>query len=274
MKKITSFTKSSKARKTSDFSWRAVVIGSILIFPNSYWAVRRGVMWDGPPDIMSLHYNVVFTVFSLTLLNLLVLKRFFRKFALTQGELLIIYIMLSLVTAIGGFDRLQQYIVLLGQIYWFNTPENEWQAIFSPYLPKWLSVSDKEALKNYYGHGGSTLYVVEHIKPWIVPIVVWSLFLGVIIFVMLCINVIIRKQWIEREKLTYPIIQIPVAMTENGGAKAFFSNKGFWIAFAIAALVDIINTLNIHFPVTPRLPTRGVHFYSSEKPWSGMGWIK
>jgi hypothetical protein len=60
--------------QVSGISCRAVLIGFILVLPNSYWAIRRGIMWNGPPDIMSLHYNSVFTVFSLTIINLLFLK--------------------------------------------------------------------------------------------------------------------------------------------------------------------------------------------------------
>lgn len=258
-------------KRNSGVTWRAVIIGFLLILPISYWSIRRGTTWSGPPDMLSLHYNVVFTIFFFSLLNILLLKRFIKKFALTQREILVIYIMLSLVTAIGGFDRLQTILVLLGQISWFSTPENEWKEIFSPYIKKWLVVTDKKALKGFY-ENESTFYVAEHIKAWLIPVLIWSLFLSVLIFVMLCISVILRKQWVEREKLNYPIIQIPVAMTKSGGARDFFANKGFWIAFAAAAFVDIFNTLSINFPVLPRLPTRGAGFRFAEKPWNAMGW--
>ena len=38
---------------------------------------------------------------------------------------------------------------------------------------------------------------------------------------------------IEKEKLTYPITLIPMAMTENGSARALLAKKGFLIAFAV-----------------------------------------
>jgi len=32
---------------------------------------------------------------------------------------------------------------------------------------------------------------------------------------MLSINLLVRKQWIEHEKLSYPLIQLPLAMTDS-----------------------------------------------------------
>jgi hypothetical protein len=228
------------------------------------------MMWSCGPDTLSLLYNAVFTLFLLSLFNLL-LKRFFKKYALTQGELLVIYIMVSLPTVIGGFDRLQTTSEVIAHVFWFATDENEWKEIFSPYLPKWLVVTDEKALKGFY-EVGSTFYVTFHIKAWLIPAITWSLFMSVLVFIILCINVILRKQWIEKEKLTYPITLIPMAMTENGGATALFAKKGFWIALAVAGGIDIINTLNIIFPTVPRLPTRGISLSFAEKPFNAMGW--
>lgn len=259
-------------RQNSGVTWKAVIIALILLPPNCYWSIRRGIMWSSAPDTLSLLYNAVFTLFFLSLFNLLFLKRFFKKFALTQAELLAIYIMVSLATVIGGFDCIQTVSEVIAHVFYFATSENEWKEIFSPYLPKWLMVTDEKALIGFY-ETVSTFYVAEYIKAWLIPTIVWSLFLSIVVFIMLCINVLLRKQWTEVEKLTYPIIQIPLVMTEDGGAKAFFTNKGFWLAFAAAAGVDVINTLSLLFPVVPGLPTRGLGFYFAQKPWNAMGWI-
>ena len=40
--------------------------------------------------------------------------------------------------------------------------------------------------------------------------------------------VILRKQWIERERLIFPLAQLPLEMTK----KSFFKNKLMWLGFA------------------------------------------
>ena len=82
-----------------------------------------------------------------------------------------------------------------------------------------LSVNDKSVLKGYYE--GGPLYNIQHLKVWIIPIATWSVFIFVVLLIMLCINIIIRRQWVENEKLSYPIIQLPLEMTSPN----FFSNR-------------------------------------------------
>ena len=39
-------------------------------------------------------------------------------------------------------------------------------------------------------------------------------FIAALLFVMLCVNAIVRQQWTRNERLTYPIVQLPVAMAD------------------------------------------------------------
>ena len=102
-------------------------------------------------------------------------------------------------------------------------------------------------------------------------------FLTAVGIVMLCLNVIVRKQWTEHEKLAYPIIQLPLAITEGGGTSTFFRNRILWIGFALAAFIDILNGLNHFFPQVPRIPVRHNYHnlgrYFTTKPWNAIGWL-
>ena len=209
------YTGLMKASTQVTVTWRSILIAMLLIPFNCYWSIQRGLIWGGPPTTLSLFYNVIFCLFVLTLLNAGV-KRLLPRIALYQSELLTIYTLLSLATAIGGFDTIQVLMQILGHPFWFATPENEWRELFWRYIPHWLTVDDFGALKGYYD-GDSTLYTEEHIYRWLEPVLWWTAFLAVMSFVMLCMAVILRKQWIEYERLDYALMELPLAMVEDEG---------------------------------------------------------
>jgi len=189
--------------------------------------------------------------------------------------------MLSVATALGGIDLMQLLPPLMGYAFWFATPENEWKEIFLQCIPRWLTISNKSVLRGYY-EGGSTLYTVLNLKSWLFPTLCWSVFLFVLLFVTLCINVILRKQWTEKEKLTYPIVQLPLEITKEGGAKSFLLNRFLLLGFSIAGGIDLINGLHYLYPIIPFIPISRTgpswgntielgHFFT-EKPFSAIGW--
>ena len=94
---------------------------------------------------------------------------------------------------------------------------------------------------------------------------------------MLCINVILRKQWVERERLAYPITQIAFHVTHN--TKSLFSHRITWLGFGIAASIAILNGFSFLYPTLPTLPIKRIGGWSgfghlfTEKPWNAIGGI-
>ena len=220
---------------------------------------------------LSLFFNVIFVVVVLIGINRLS-KHFFSKEFISEREILSIYVLLSISTGVVGTDILQILIPMLPHPFWFATPENEWEDLFFRYLPTWLTVSDKSVLTGFY-EGESTFYRLDHIKAWIIPMVSWSCFLMVLLVVMFCINIIIKKQWIEREKLSFPIIQVPLAIVESGGA-SLFNNRIFWIGFAVAGGLDFYNGIAYLIPTVPFFHVRyEIGRLFTERPWNAIGWM-
>lgn len=249
---------------------RAIILGLLLLTVNTYFIMANGIAYGRSfPTTISIIFNVVITLTVLIVING-VLKRLWPRFALRQGELLTIHIMLCLSSAIAGFDIMQTLVVMIPGGHWFATPENEWREFFWRYLPEWLTISDLTSLQDWY-KGESTLYTKEHILLWLRPILWWTVSLTAIIWVMLCLDVLIRRQWIEHEKLSYPIIQLPLAMTQPEGR--FFKSRIMWIGLAIAAAINLINGLNVLYPSVPGIPLRQVNIggYFTEKPWNAIG---
>jgi len=250
---------------------RSIVIGLILIPANAYWVVLMEKVLNGPyPTSISLFANVIFILFVLWALNKL-LARIYPRAVLTQPELLVIYVMVAVGSALAGHDSLPTLVMMLGHPYYFATPSNNWMSNFGEYLPKILLVDDMAALKPYY-NGASTLYAWEHIRPWLIPLMIWSAFIFTLLFVFVCINNLVRSQWADREKLSFPIVYLPLEMSDVEGK--LYKNKLMWAGFAIAGGIDFINGLAYLYPSIPQIVVKHVDLrpYITAKPWNAIGW--
>jgi len=254
-------TKSTEKIKIS----RALILGSFLIAISCYWVVgaENRIIWELTD--FSLYPTVIFVMFLVALVNL-ALRRYLKGFSLPPGELAIIYVMLSIATSLYGHDMMRQLIPMMTNPFWFATPENEWEDLFFRYIPRWLAVDNLSALEGYY-KGESSFFTEQHIRAWLIPILSWTAFILVFLFGMLCVNLIVRKQWAENEKLSYPIIQLPLEMSST----RFFASKLMWIGLGITVFIELLAGLHYLYPVIPALGIKwdvGQHLTS--KPWNAM----
>ena len=252
----------------SSITYRAVLLGIILIPFNSYWILHLSYIWDSNrPTSLALLFNVLFTLIALIAINA-PLRRFRPKFAFTQTELLTIYAMLCQASVFAGRDMIQVLIPLMSNGFWYATIENEWAQLFHQCLPSWLVVENLETLRGFY-EGQSTFYLHAQIRAWLMPVLIWVGFCLLLGMTMLCINILLRKQWQEYEKLTYPIAQIPYEMTRAEEGMRFFRHRVMWLGVGIAAILNLLYSLHQINPSFPAIPLyRSIPM--SEKPWNAM----
>ena len=248
---------------------KSFLIALCLIPINIYWIVQLEVVRYTFPTLVHPLSNVIFILFWLLLIGY-ILKKISPKLGISPPELLTIYVMLGIVSSLCSGDMMQILITILGHPFRFATPENQWRELFWKELPSWLTVQDEKVLTPYY-EGGSSFYIKRHLYAWLRPALAYISFIFVLLFVMLCINTLLRIQWTERERLTYPIIQLPLEMTDT--RNRFFKNKLMWLGFSIAALISIVNLLNSIYPTVPYIPIKrqNLHQYFTVRPWNAMG---
>jgi len=258
------------------------MIGLILLPANAYWVASMEMIRFSAPTTISLFFNCVFELVVLSLINSVVV-RVKPRWALSQGELLLIYAMLAVGTALCGHDMIQILIPMLAGPAYLSDSSNRWQSLFAGVYPKWLTLQDPASATDFF-HGNSTLYTARHMHAWAVPVIAWTLFLVVLLFVLQCINTILRKQWTDNERLAFPLVRLPLEITSNfvggSGGLALYRNKIFWIGFAIAALIDIVNSINYYHPNVPPIlvPGQGITYFTFDgttfpKPWNAIGRI-
>ena len=255
-------------------TFRSIVLGLVLIPLNCMWVVLAEIMWySGEPTTISLFYNVIFLVFLLIVANMVV-KKFRPSWALEPPEILVVYTMLCISSALCGHDMLEILVPILSHLHYYAPIEGRYDEVMQ-HVPQWLIVKGQTALESAY-IGQESMYRWENLRPWLGPMGWWFLFTLALCAVMWGLNLILRKQWTENEKLSYPVIQVPMLMATQ--LDALFRNKLFWLGFGIAGVIDIVNGLNVLFPLLPRIPivhVMNLQQFFPNRPWNAMGgaWV-
>ena len=249
---------------------RAVLIGVLLIIANSYWIAYVEMIWHTAHlTTVSLSVNVMFAVLMITWLNIIV-RQISPQAALNQQDLLVIYAMLAVGSCFSGHDAMPRLMGLMPYAFRFATPENDWAALLFHHLPDWLVISDPKTVNDFY-EGNVNFFTDGYVRYWVTPILSWSIVIFSLMLIFLCLTSLIRRQWVEREKLAYPIIQIPLEITAESGS--IFRNRVLWIGFGIAFGIDLLNGIAFFFPIIPSLPindrTRNVFTFHRNR---GMRW--
>ena len=248
---------------------KAIIFGLLLMPLCVYLVALEEMIWHSLHwSSMSLPQVSVFFLFVLLMLNFL-LKRYLPAISFSRGELLMIYVIISATLAFTAHDNMVCLMGVLAHGYEYATPENDWANLFHKYLPQWLVISNPKAAKAFY-RGETTFFTSEYVRSWIRPMIAWSFLICLLFFMLICINVIIRKQWVENERLAYPIIQIPLEMTST--VAGFFRNKIMWIGFGVAGFISLINGLNYLYPTVPRIPIKEESYdlgrFFTDEPWN------
>lgn len=261
-------------------TWRSLLLCIILLPLNAYWVVQMEVVrYSAHPTTISLFFNTVFTLFVLTVLNRGVM-RVAPKIALERGELLLIYSVLSIGSCLCGHDMLQVFVPMLSWSFKHADTANNWNNVINPNLKQWLFVTDVDIYKGYY-LGQDSVWQWKYVRAWLPVTLAWTLFVTTLLYVMMCINSILRKQWTDSERLTYPIVQLPLQITSEQAfsPSGVFRNRLFWIGFGLAGAIDMINSLNYYYPAIPTVLTPGfgqsyldIGQFFKVKPWNAVGW--
>jgi hypothetical protein len=206
-----------------------------------------------------------------------------RRLHFSRNEILTIYITClfsCLVPGIGGNNYFVSYSI---GIFYFATRENGWFD-FLKGLPPWST----PALN---ADGTYNRYVVEAwytgLRPnevipwgaWIVPLLAWSALFLAIFGMQSCLAVMLRAQWGGREALAFPLLRLPLELTEDvdrqdkyGLLGRFFRNPMMWAGFGIAVFIQGINGLHVYYPDWPVISTNiDTSQLFTETPWNQMG---
>jgi len=252
------------------FTYRALVVGILLTaFLAIVIPVGDKLIRGTRLGTCHLPIGVVcIFVFLVAILNIICKK---MKVGFSKSELIFIYCLMLAGAGIPSFD--QAYLIpSLAAPRYYATPENEWGTLFFQYIPRWLAPIDAKAAK--YFHDGLPKGMPIPWGLWVKPLFFWTIFAISLHLITIGFCVILRKQWVQRERLLFPLVQLPMEMLAEDKTSAlpiFFNNRLMWLGFSIPALIHIINGLHFHFPAFPQIPLfYDLGEYFTQKPFNAL----
>ncbi|MEE3259990.1 MAG: DUF6785 family protein [Candidatus Latescibacterota bacterium] len=245
---------------TSGVTTRALFVGAAIACcigvggPYGNMVLRGSYMALDFSTAGAIFLFFLFTFFVHTFLGFL-----HPRLALKREELVVVYIMGIVGCSIPTMGLTEYLLPIISGGLYYASPENEWAQLIHPYVKSWLVPQDAEAVKFFY-EGAPQGYDLPW-GAWLIPLAAWIPLVLAIYFSMICIMVVLRRQWIERERLAFPLVQVPLAMIEEDRNqpsifKPFFKNGLMWIGFALPFIVGSLNALHNYWNFVPDVNLR------------------
>lgn len=226
---------------------RALLVGGAAIWLSAKWIFHGEIVRYSFVTLAAPFCHAVYILMFVTLANMAVSARR-PETALTGLELLAVYAMVSVGSAIMSCDMQTILITMLPYpAHYIDTP-SKWSDLIEGAVPSWLLVTDRDAAAAFF-RGNARFWTMPTVMAWARPAAIWTCVLWVLVLTMQSLSTLLRKAWVEHERLTFPIVALPMAMASEPAR--FFSSRLLWLGMAIAGGITLLNGLNYLYPAIP-----------------------
>ncbi|MDF2440804.1 MAG: hypothetical protein JWN98_1788 [Abditibacteriota bacterium] len=212
------------------------------------------------------------------------LKMLSGRLAFSRNEVLTVYLTCLFSCLVPGIGGNNYFVSFMIGAFYYATPENKWLDVLR-YLPSWMTPAlnadgsyNRELVEGWF----VGLRAGESIpwNAWLLPLLAWGSFALASFCLLGCLGAMLRAQWGEREALAFPLLRLPLELTQDledrstleRTRRSILRKPLMWMGFAVAVVIQAMNGLNLYFPDTPRVPLdipTGPLF--TEAPWNQMG---
>ena len=183
------------------------------------------------------------------------LKRFAPRHVFTAPEQIIIFFTVFTASSIPAWAFSTYWVSIPSIPHYYANSENRWIELFFDYLPGWLIVSDTQHAVKWFYEGLPPGISEIPWRSWVTPIFWWGTFFLALFSVSASLMVVLRKQWIERERLTFPLAKVPLMIVEEDDRMSVLPriarNRIFWIGFLFPLVVVLWNIIAYWGGVSP-----------------------
>ena len=256
-------TEYPKPEPASGVSPRAVLLGLGLVILINLWMPYSEYIVLASRMNLSHFPVAVFILFILIryLLNP-ILSAIKSTHQLTSSEQLVVIAMGLAGGVVPGSGVLGFLFGTIATPYYFATPENRWAEFFHANLPSWLVPPNTNgAMRDFYE--GAIPGAPIPWAIWAAPLFWWLLLIAAVVFVSACIAVILRRQWSENERLTFPLLSptLQIISSEHISGEPLKYKGLYWAGFALSFGIFSWNILHYFWPIIPDIKLTLPFFY-------------
>ena len=251
--------------KKTPFNLKTILTGSLLGIPMTVISMYSVNIVHG--DYMAedhLSAGGVFVFFVMCACVNPVLKLVTRnRICYTSAELLVIYVMLFSFWSLAEVGLCCAFYPILAGCAYYSTAQNGWAEAVLPHAKDWLMPKDMTKVTDFFEgvelQQQASWWEYWTQIPWLYWIrffVPWALFLMALYITSMCLMSVLRKQWVEREKVQFPLNNVPLSMTAGTDGNiigSLFRNRLMWLGFGIAFLISLSLALHANFPFIPSI---------------------
>jgi len=234
-------------------SWRAFIMGLVAVAVLSA-IIPYNDFGLGNTLLTGNHFPVgaFFVLLLLTFGLNAALKLMRRTWALRRSELMLIWCMMMVAATVPSSGLLRNFFpVVAAPAYYANRADFRWEETVVPAVPDALILSkdlDSVAVTGFFEGYGPDRELAVPWREWVRPALSWGVLVALFYLATLCMCSMLRKQWVENEKLTFPLAKVPLELSESNGSHllpAITRSKPFRVAVVLVVLMDALRVLPI-----------------------------
>ncbi|MGQ9523511.1 MAG: DUF6785 family protein [Armatimonadota bacterium] len=256
----------------------AVLLGLAALVPCAIWVRRAEIVvlacqiTESVPAVPA-----VATLLALVGVSALVRRAGLR--GLSRAEIVVAYSFVAVAISMMGCGIGRFFFSNVLSMFYYATPANRFETAHQ-YIPWWFCPRNPETIRAFFegARDGRTPW-----GEWLVPLTLWGVLFTSLWLTLLCLTLIFRRQWADSERLTFPLIHLPLRVTESAaertGAPPFFRDPVMWLGFGAAAAYNLVNIAHAflpYFPTFGKFIDIGQAFKA--RPWDALSplvfWIR
>jgi len=210
----------------------------------------------------------------------LVMGRLAPRLALGPHEVIVIYTMTLAAALTMSRGLLERWIPALVAVNYYANPANGWADLFFEHIPGWAVPFDVEGdaaqwLATAFYEGLRTEELPW--RAWLTALAAWLPVVLAMFLAYFCLASILRRQWVDNEKLAFPLTVLPVELSEHiHWSRSIFADPIMWIGFALPTFVFTLNGIHALRPSVPEIPVQyrlnTLVFNAMGRPWRDLGY--
>jgi len=242
-----------------------------------FWAVvlaAGGIAWVDQSELVLASVQVGNSVPPVPALAALVVLAFLNpllrwiRLGLTRKDRLFIYLFVAVAVSIPSVQVLTMIFAFLTAPTYLASPQNRF-ADLTVLFPRWWAPTNPKVIRYFYE--GQVSGKVPW-AAWCGPLLTWTLILSALYLALHALLSLFRRPWQEQERLTYPLLRLPLALVgEPVSGRSLWRDGVFWLGFGASVVFNGLNMLRT-FDASIPAPGRGINVgrWFVDPPWNAI----